>query len=387
MTILECAFWAGVAIVCYAYLGYPLVAWMLAALAPRPARPGDALPTITMLVAAHNEEGVIAAKLENALALDYPPDRLEIMVVADGCADRTVEIAERYADRGVRVIQQLPRQGKIAALNHGVPLATGELVVGSDANAMYRPDALRRLARWFADPEVGLVAGEKRVHGRGTAAAGEGFYWRYEHWLKHLDSRFGSVMGATGEIFAIRKALWKPLPGDTVIEDFVIAMGVVGGGHRAVFDPAAISEEEASPSVEEEFKRKTRIAAGGWQAVWRLRHLISPAYGMVAFQYVSHRVLRWVVVPPLLPLLFALNVVLSIGSAFWSAMLAIQLALYALGALGWSMRSRGESSRLVVVPFYFAYLNAAALVGGWRFVTNSQPVTWEKVRRPAPSRT
>lgn len=387
MTILECAFWAGVAIVFYAYLGYPLVAWTLATLAPRPARQGEALPAITLLIAAHNEESVIAAKLENALALDYPADRLEIMVVADGCADRTVEIAERYAGRGVRVIQQLPRQGKIAALNAGVPLATGEIVVGTDANAMYRPDALRRLVRWFEDPEIGLVAGEKRIHGRGTAAAGEGVYWRYEHALKRLDSRFGSVMGATGEIFALRKALWAPLPGDTVIEDFVIAMGVVAGGHRAVFDPTAVSEEEASPSVEEEFKRKTRIAAGGWQAVWRLRHLMAPAHGMAAFQYVSHRVLRWVVVPPLLPLLFALNVVLSVGSAFWGAMLAIQLALYGLAALGWSMRCRGESSRFVVVPFYFAYLNAAALVGGWRFVTNSQPVTWEKVRRPAPSGT
>lgn len=379
--ILEWAFWGGVAVVAYAYVGYPLVAWTLAKLAPRPARQGVELPSVTLLIAAHNEESVIGPRLENALAMDYPADKLEIVVVADGCTDRTAAIAAEYADRGVRVIQQLPRQGKIAALNVGVPLAQGEIIVGTDANAMYRPDAMRKLVRWFADPEVGLVAGEKRIHGRGTAAQGEGVYWRYEHWLKRQDTRFGSVMGATGEIFAIRKALWQALPGDTVIEDFVIAMGVVRGGKRAVFDPLAISEEEASPSVEEEFKRKTRIAAGGWQAVWRLRGLLAPANGLAAFQYVSHRVLRWVVVPPLLPILFALNALLSLGSAFWGAIFTIQLALYGLAALGWQMRSRGETSRFVVVPFYFAYLNAAALVGAWRFVSHSQPVTWEKVRR------
>ncbi len=383
MTIMECAFWGGAAIVAYAYVGYPLVAWVLATLAPRPPRQGPGLPSVTLLIAAHNEESVIGARLENALALDYPTEKLDIVVVADGCTDRTAAIANEYADRGVRVFQQIPRQGKIAALNMGMPIAHGEIIVGTDANAMYRPDAMRKLVRWFADPEVGLVAGEKRIHGHGTAAQGEGFYWRYEHWLKRQDTRFGSVMGATGEIFAIRKELWHALPGDTVIEDFVIAMGVVQAGKRAVFDPQAISEEEASPSIEEEFKRKTRIAAGGWQAVWRLRDLLSPAYGLAAFQYCSHRVLRWVVVPPLLPVLFVLNAVLSVGSSFWGAIFSYQLALYCLAALGWSMRSRGESSRFVVVPFYFAYLNAAALVGAWRFITKSQPVTWEKVRRAA----
>lgn len=385
MGTMECAFWAGVATVVYAYLGYPVVAWALARLAGRPAGQGPELPTVTLLIAAHNEAGVIAAKLENALALDYPADRLEIMLVADGCTDDTVRAAEPFVARGVRLIQQEPRQGKIAALNRGVPLARGEIVVGTDANAMYRPDALRKLVRWFADPGVGLVAGEKRIHGHGTAACGEGLYWRYEHWLKAQDTRFGSVMGATGEIFAIRKALWRELPGDTVIEDFVIAMGVVRDGHRALFDPEAVSEEDASPSVEEEFKRKVRIAAGGWQAVWRLRGLLSPVHGLAAFQYLSHRVLRWVVVPPLLPVLLLLNAVLAVGSAGWAALFLWQLALYGLAALGWCMRRRGAAARALVVPFYFAYLNVAALAGMWRFLTHTQPVTWEKVRRVEPA--
>ena len=384
MSTLEWAFWGGVAIVAYAYVGYPVVAWFLARVAARPARQGPDLPTVTLLIAAHNEAPVIAAKLENALALDYPQAKLDILLVADGCTDDTVRIAEAFVPRGVRIVLQEPRQGKIAALNRGVPLARGEIVVGTDANAMYRPDALRKLVRWFTDPDVGLVAGEKRIHGHGTAACGEGVYWRYEHWLKAQDTRFGSVMGATGEIFAIRKARWQELPGDTVIEDFVIAMGVVAAGGRALFDPQAISEEDASPSVEEEFKRKVRIAAGGWQAVWRLRGLLSPAHGVAAFQYLSHRVLRWVVVPPLLPLLLALNAVLAVGSYAWGALLMAQLALYGMAALGWAMRRRGTSSRLVVVPFYFAYLNVAALCGAWRFATNSQPVTWEKVRRATP---
>ena len=381
MTIAEWAFWVGVAVVGYAYVGYPLVAGALAVLAGRPARQGPDLPTVTLLIAAHNEEAVIAAKLENALALDYPADRLDILVLADGCTDGTVAIADAFVERGVRVIQQVPRQGKIAALNVGVPLARGEIVVGTDANAMYRPDALRKLVRWFADPEIGLVAGEKRIHGHGTAARGEGLYWRYEHWLKCQDTRFGSVMGATGEIFAIRKSLWDSLPRDTVIEDFVITMGVVRDGKRALYDPEAISEEEASASVEDEFKRKARIAAGGWQAVWRLRGLLSPLHGVAAFQLLSHRVLRWVVVPPLLPALLLLNAWLAAGSALWGAMLAAQVGLYGLAALGWALRRRGATPRALVVPFYFAVLNAAALVGAWRFVTHSQPVTWEKARR------
>jgi cellulose synthase/poly-beta-1,6-N-acetylglucosamine synthase-like glycosyltransferase len=374
-------FWGGVALVAYTYLGYPGLAWLLARVMGRPNLTGPDLPTVSLVIAAHNEDGVIGAKIENSLALDYPEGLLEIMVVADGCSDRTCEVVRSYAKRGVRLVVQEPRAGKVAALNRGVPLAGGELVVGSDANAMYRPDALRRLVRHFADPEVGMVAGEKRVLGAGNAAKGEGLYWRYEHFLKRQDSLLSSAMGATGEIFAIRKSLWQPLPADSIIEDFMISMGVVKGGHRVIFDPSAISEEEASPDLREEFKRKVRITAGGWQSVVRLWPLLMPAYGRVAFQYISHRVLRWVVVPVLLPLLVLMNALLAVDSRHYLALLGLHLAFYAAAFAGFALQARGQRPRATYVPFYFAYLNVAALCGAWRYLRNAQPVTWEKVRR------
>jgi cellulose synthase/poly-beta-1,6-N-acetylglucosamine synthase-like glycosyltransferase len=226
-----------------------------------------------------------------------------------------------------------------------------------------------------------MAAGEKRVLGAGNAAKGEGLYWRYEHFLKRQDSLLSSAMGATGEIFALRKALWRPVPGDAIIEDFMISMGVVQGGHRVVFDPTAISEEQASPDLREEFKRKVRITAGGWQSVFRLWPLLMPTYGLVAFQYVSHRVLRWVVVPLLLPLLVVLNGLLALESRHFLAVLGLHLAFYAAAFAGYAMQANGRRPRATYIPFYFAYLNAAALCGAWRYLRNAQPVTWEKVRR------
>lgn len=376
-------FWGSVAVTLFSYLGYPLVIAALARLIGRTPRMGDALPTVTLLIAAHNEESVIAAKLENSLAIDYPPERLEILVVADGCVDGTCAIVEGFADRGVRLLRQDPRQGKVSALNLAFPGAHGEIVVCTDANAMYRPDAIRKLVRHFADPEVGLVAGQKRILGEGGAAQGEGLYWRYEGFLKVMDSKVSSAMGATGEIFAIRKALWRSVPADTIIEDFVITMRLVMDGHRAIYDPEAVSEEEASPSVGEEFKRKVRIVAGGWQAIVRLWPLLLPHHGIVTFQYVSHRVLRWIVVPLMQPVMYVANAALAFHSPFYAALFAAHTAFYALALAGYELQRRGHRPKLFYLPFYFAFLNGSALLGAWRYFTRTQPVTWEKVKRSA----
>lgn len=375
-------FWGGALLLAYAYVGYPLLVWGLAQRFGRETRTGSRLPSVTLLIAAHQEADVIAARLDNALALDYPPERLEILVVADGCTDATEAIVASYAHRGVKLLRQWPRRGKASALNLGMARARGEVVVGTDANAMFRPDALRMLVRHFEDAEVALVAGVKRVIGEHGAARGEGLYWRYEHFLKRMDARFGSCMGATGEIFAIRKACYRPVPTDAIIEDFIISMGLVRDGHRVAFEPAAVSEESASPSLGDEFRRKVRIAAGGWQAVWRLRALLSPLRGRVAFQFVSHRVLRWVVTPLLLPLVFAANAVLAAQSGgFYAVLLAGQLAFYALAAAGYAAQRRGAGMRFLDPFLYFTFMNVAAIAGAWRFARNAQPVTWERSRR------
>ncbi len=386
MMALELALWGSIAVVFYAYAGYGLAIWLVSRVMNQPVRRSGDLPSVTLLIAAFNEEDVIAAKLENSFALDYPRELLEIVVVADGSSDGTCDEVRRFADRGVRLAHQPERRGKNHAMSRAVPTARGEILVFSDANAFFEPKALRMLVRNFGDPDVALVAGEKRVaRGDGTIGAAEGMYWRYESWLKRLDSRVSSVMGAAGEIFAIRKGLYEPPPADAIIEDFMLSMGLVRQGWRVVYEPAASAVEEASPNASEEFKRKVRIVAGGWQAVVRLWPLMTPSHGIVAFQYVSHRVLRWVAVPFLLPAIAVLNLAL-VAQPLYQALLSLQAAFYGLAVLGWALEKRGTTWKPAYLPFFFVFLNWAAACGAWRYWTRTQAVTWEKVQRPAKPR-
>ncbi|MNR75383.1 Poly-beta-1,6-N-acetyl-D-glucosamine synthase [compost metagenome] len=375
------AFWVALVGIAYPYMGYAAAIWLIARFRQDPYLMSDRLPTVTVLVAAYNEEDVIARKILNSLALDYPKEKLEILVVTDGCTDETDAVIRRYEDQGVRLLSRSQRQGKVNALNAAIPLAKGEIVVCSDANAFFDPQNLKLLVRHFGDPRVALVAGEKRIRDDGKAvSAGEGLYWRYESFLKQLDSSVSTALGATGEIFAIRRERFEPLPADAVIEDFVLSMRYVMQGLRVVYEPAAVSWEDASPSFREEFKRKVRIIAGGWQSVIWLRPLLSPRYGLVAFQYLSHRVLRWMVVPFLLPLALLSNVMLA-QEAFYAVLLAVQVTLYAAAAIGYYLQQRGIRWKPFYIPFYFVFLNVAALVGAYRYLTGRQPVTWEKVQR------
>lgn len=367
----------------YAYAGYGVLIWLISRFVGPASRLSDELPSVSVVIAAYNEAPVIGARIENVLALDYPPDRLELVVVTDGCTDGTEELVLAFAarDSRVRLLSRSERSGKVNALNAAIPMARGAVIVGSDANCFFRPDCLRKLVRHFGDPKVAMVAGEKRIHqGEGTVSLGEGLYWRYESWLKTLDSRVSTALGATGEVFAMRKACFEPLPTDAIIEDFMLSMRLVQAGHRVVYDPAAIATEDASASIAEEFKRKVRIIAGGWQAVVRLWPLLLPTHGLVWFQYVSHRVLRWVLVPALLPLALGANMVLAMhGRHGW--LLALQLLFYAAALTGYVLQRRGIRWKVFYVPFYFAFLNVAALVGAYRYLARRQPVTWEKSRR------
>jgi poly-beta-1,6-N-acetyl-D-glucosamine synthase len=383
MQAVEVGFWFGVGLVLYAYAGYPLCVAILAHLRPRRPRPGDAHPTVSLIVPAWNEAGCLAAKLENSLALDYPEDRLEILVVSSGSEDRTTEIARAYASRGVRTIDEPVRAGKEAAMQVAARHARGEILAFTDANAMLNHGALRLMVRWFADPTVGCVSGEKRVvSGPGeSAGAGESTYWRYESALKLLDSAIGSTMGAAGELCAIRAQLMSAYETDNIIEDFVLSMRVVEAGCRIVHEPGAVAIEEASARFEDVFERRARIAAGGLQAMWRLRSLLDPRRGLVWWQYVSHRVLRWGLVPVLLPLLVAVNWTLAPVHPIYRVTLAAQLAFYAAAAAGWCLRGSPIGGwRPLSLPFFFAAANAAVLVGGMRLATGRQTVLWKRTR-------
>lgn len=370
-------FWFSVLTIGYAYVGYPIIISILARLVPRPVQQADVTPTVTLVIPAYNEEKCIAEKIKSSLALDYPSDKREVMVMADGSNDATVDIVAGYEDRGVRLLYQPERRGKAAAMNRAVPLTHGEIIVFSDANAFFRPDALRKLVRNFADPLVGCVAGRKAI--RGMTGEGEGFYWRYESYLKRCDSTVGSVMGAAGEITALRRELYVHLEEDSIIEDFILSLRIVERGWRAVYEPEAVAWEEGLPSVQGDWIRRTRIAAGGFQAFSRLRRLSHPRHGLVSFQYLSHRMLRWIVTPGLWVLMLLSNLAL-LRYPFYSCTMALQVLFYGLGLVGYAATRRGWRVWWLQMPFYVCLLNAAALVGGYRYLTGRQSVLWQKAR-------
>lgn len=367
-------FWLSAGTLLYTFFGYPaLIAW-LARRRPRPVQQAPITPTVTMLIPAYNEAAVIAAKIENSLSLDYPADRRRVVIVADGSTDETAAIARRYVDQGVQVHFQPERRGKIAAVNRVMPLLTDEIVVMSDANAMLDAGTLRAITRNFADPDVTAVAGEKRV-----LSGGEGLYWRYESFLKRCDSAVSSVMGAAGELFAIRRTHYLPPEADAIIEDFLLSMRLVARGERVVYEPDAIAREEANSSLHADWQRRTRIAAGGFQSIARLPMLLHPRAGMIGWQYVSHRVLRWAVTPLLLPLLFVLNWTLW-KRPFYRLLAIGQSLFYGLALWGYRRADRGHTNGLPYTIFYFCFTNLAALAGLRRYLAGKQPVTWEKVR-------
>ena len=382
--MIELLFWAAVAVLFYTYIGYGLLAALLVKLrGERPAPPAFAeadLPEVTVVIPAYNEEAWIGEKIRNTLALDYPSEKLEVVVVADGSTDRTFEVAQ--AVPGVAAFFEPERRGKVAAMHRVLAHVATPIVVFTDANAMLEPDALRQLVAPFADPEVGAVAGEKRVSTSAAGTAGEGLYWRYESALKRLDSRLGSVVGAAGELFAMRTALVPDVEPDTVLDDFVLTLRVAEAGHRVAYAPNAAATEGPSASMEDEWTRKVRICAGGWQAMARLRGLLNPfRHGLLTFQYVSHRVLRWTLAPALLPLVYAFNVALAGAAPVYTWLLVAQLAFYAVALLGWVLRDMEVPVRGFRLPLYVVFMHAAVFPGVVRFLTGRQSVNWARAAR------
>ena len=354
---------------------------------PRPLTDPDEadLPAVTVIIPAYNERETLPAKLANCRDLDYPRDRLTLLFVTDGSTDGSDAFLR--AQPGVTVLHDPRRQGKSAAMNRAMQVVDTPIAVFTDANTRVNREALRRLVRHFADPHVGCVAGEKRVHAgdQAVAGAGESLYWRYESTVKRWESEVGSVMGAAGELFALRSNLYTPLPLDTLIDDFVLSFRIAMAGYRLAYEPDAYASEAASVSVEEEWKRKRRISAGGIQAVLWLAPLLNPfRYGWLSVQYLSHRVLRWTLVPLLLALLLPLNAWLAwrVGGIYgW--LLAGQFAFYAAAWLGWRLEMRAARRKLLYVPYYFTMMNLAVFAGAWRYGRGQQSVLWEKSRRAA----
>ncbi|MBK8046939.1 MAG: glycosyltransferase family 2 protein [Anaerolineales bacterium] len=386
-------FWIGLAIVLYTYAGYGIL--VIAVLKLRrtrttspPAAKSVALPAVSLIIPAYNEAGAIAEKFENSLALDYPRERLTIVFVTDGSNDGTdtlLQSLQTPPGATITVLHSAERRGKLAAVERVMPTITTPITVFSDANTLLNHAALQNLVRHYTDPSIGAVAGEKRVHmeaAAGVQGVGEGLYWKYESWLKRLDAELYSVVGAAGELFSVRTTLYESVPPDSIIEDFELSMRIAMRGYRVAYAPDAYAVEEHSSSLGEEWKRKVRISAGGLQSVIRLRSVLNPfRYGILSFQYISHRVLRWTLAPLLLPVIFLANAGLMGAGVLYVVLLIGQLLFYGAALAGLMLEQLGLRVKLFYIPMYFCVMNCAVYVGALRLLRGKQSAVWEKAQR------
>ena len=392
--MLEIALWIFIGIVFYTYIGYGVLLWVLVRLkrlisGKKKATGYSDWPPVTFVVAAWNEKPWMAKKIENGLAFDYPKDKITHLFVTDGSDDGTPELIRQYPfPDGVKweVHHKPERAGKIAAVERIMPFVTTPFVVFSDANTDVNSAAIKNMVRHYQNPKVGVISGEKRIEiaTSDSASASEGIYWKYESFLKKLDSEFYSAVGAPGELFSIRKDLYKPVPPDTLVEDFYLTMSIAKKGYKIVYEPDAYAVEAKSASVGEELKRKIRIGAGGLQAIMRLPSLFNFfKHPRLSFQYISHRVMRWTAAPLALPIIFVLNmlIVQNNPNPLYRYLLILQVIFYAFALLGWLFEKRKMKIKAFFVPYYFCMMNYAMYRGLWRLIHGKQSVLWEKAKR------
>lgn len=389
MKTIEIIFWILLGIIFYTYLGYGIVLYVFLKIKRIFKKKetlflsDDMLPEVTLLVAAYNEEDFVVKKIENTLSLNYPQHKLHQMWCTDGSDDQTPNILANYKE--IEVLHKPERAGKIAAMNRAVKYVKTPIVIFSDANTLLGKESIRKIAEMFHNPQVGCVSGEKRIfnaQSEAASAAGEGLYWKYESTLKRWDAELNSAVGAAGELFAIRTSLFNEVEADTLLDDFIISLRVAMQGYKIDYDPEAYAIETASANVKEELKRKIRIAAGGIQSVVRLYPLLNIfRYGMLSFQYISHRVLRWTITPLALLFLFLTNIVLAIHSEFYLVFLYLQITFYLSALLGWILENRKLKVKILFVPYYFFIMNYAVFMGFGRYIKKTQSVNWERAKR------
>ncbi len=384
-------FWIAAIIVLYTYIGYGLLLYLLVKIKEKrhPVQPlylQKPPPTATLLIAAYNEEDIVDLKMENCNRLNYPKGKLNIVWVTDGSTDNTnLKLAE-YPE--ITVLHVPERKGKTAALNRGMQYIHTPFTVFTDANTMLNQEAIREILTPFSDPAVGCVAGEKRIvveDKDNAAAGGEGFYWRYESKLKSWDSRLYSTVGAAGELFAIRTSLFKTMPEDTLLDDFVLSMSIASQGYKIAYRDAAYAIESASADIGNEQKRKVRIAAGGLQAIWRLLPLLNIfRHGILSFQYISHRVLRWSITPVLLFLLFPLNILLVSlrpEQTGYMILLVLQSLFYLMATGGSILQRRHIKVKILFIPYYFVFKNLNVIKAFFYLQKHKGTGAWEKAKR------
>ncbi|MFW6259508.1 MAG: glycosyltransferase [Tangfeifania sp.] len=391
---LKLLFWILFSLLFYTYLGYGLVLFIAVRIkrlisSPIIQNQPDYEPDVCLFVTAFNEKDYIHQKVENSFQLDYPKEKIQYVWVTDGSDDGTPDLLKKYEN--LEVYHQPERRGKMHAMNRGMQFVNAPVVIFSDTNTLLNKDSIREIVAQFSNPEVGCVAGEKRIienEADAAAAAGEGLYWKFESWVKKMDAQLNSAVGAVGELFAIRRELFEEVETDTVLDDFIISLRIAQKGYKIAYTPNAYAEETASLNVKEELKRKIRIAAGGIQSLSRLSGLLNPfKYGVLSWQFVSHKVLRWTVAPVSLFLLFFVNgwIIWQNNSwtdpGFYTLFFWLQVLCYLLAAIGWFFGNRKLRSKFLFVPYYFVSINYASLRGIFRYFRKKQPASWEKSKR------
>jgi cellulose synthase/poly-beta-1,6-N-acetylglucosamine synthase-like glycosyltransferase len=391
---MKVVFWTSLALVFYAYAIYPCIILLLASMhqilrdlrfafrrSERRTRIPEELPSVSLIFSAFNEEALIEEKISNCAALQYPAAQLEVLVGCDGCTDGTAALARSVAVRNTRIFNYPVRRGKPMVVNELVNEAQGDIVVFSDANTMLAPDALLRLVRHFQNSTVGCVCGELMLRTVANGNRSEGVYWRYEVFLKFLESRLNMLVGANGGLFAIRRNLFSPLPGHGIIDDFLVSMGVRQKGYRLVYDPEATATEEAANTVGDEFRRRVRIGAGNFHALRYTWRLLSPTAGLVSLAFWSHKVLRWLV-PFALLLAFCSAMTLA-GQRFYAFVAIAAVILCAMALVGYYLDRGCIRTRLFGVPYYFLSMNLALALGLLRCLSGKQMLVWNRTPRRA----
>lgn len=388
---LKLLFWIFLFIIVYAYLVYTILLLFLAVIKllfiKKQSFSEDYEPDVTLFVPAYNEMDCIEQKINNSFQLDYPPDKIRFLWVTDGSNDGSPELLRQY--KNVEVLHQDKRLGKINAMNRGMKFIQSPIVIFSDANTDLNKEAIREIVRLFSNNKVGCVAGEKRIYveeKEKAVSAGEGIYWLYESFIKRIESSLGSALGAVGELFAIRTELYKEVEEDTILDDFIISMRVAKEGKMIKYAPNAYACERASFSIKEELKRKIRIASGGFQALKRIPGLLNIfRYGLLSLQFLSHKVLRWALVPLSFIVVFITNLLIVLihpyAEQFYVISLTIQIIFYFFALLGSVLKDYKIRLKFLFIPYYLFVMNYSIIAGMIRFFTQKQTAIWEKAKR------
>ncbi len=382
---MEIIFWLSVGLLFHTYFFYPLSLPILRIFFSNRRRTGDpGKYKVSIIIAAYNEEKIIEEKIKNCFDIDFPRDKLEILVGSDASTDATHAIVNKYKDE-VRLVICTPRGGKAAVLNHLVPKATGDILVFCDANTMLLKNALQKLLMHFEDDSVGCVCGRLILHDAGTSALGigESIYWNLESEIKKMEGQLGVVIGANGGIYAIRKELFKQIPvTKTTMDDFFVTTQVLETGNAAIYEPQAIGSEETSAQTFGEFHRKVRISQANFNQIKNYLPLLNPRFGLVAYSFFSHKLLRWTAPLFMLACFFSNAILLGAGSIYLLAF-AMQGLLYGLAGIGAMQNGKGKKSKIFLIPFYFVSMNVALLMGMLKAWTGTSGGMWNRIERNA----